>query len=390
MKYIYFDNSASTPLCGDALKALTEGAEVFANPSSLHRLGFEAETLLDRARRSVAKTFFCDKNEIVFTSGGTESDNTAVYQAFALSKRFKEKGGRVITTDSEHPAVSEPLKRLELSGLEIVRLSTKGGRLDEDEIRRAADDRVVLASIMHTNNETGAIYDVKSAFSIIRKASPSAVLHTDAVQGYLKSSIRPAAIGADLVSVSAHKVHAPKGVGALYVRNGFRLTPFLPGGGQERGLRSGTENLPGILAFAAAASDGFDKLAEYTENIRAVRRRLIEGLSSYDFVRFNVPESEKDDEEKYASGSGTSSPAIISIQVMGEKSEVLLHKLSDRGICVSSGSACSSKKGKSGVLKAFGLSDAEADRTIRISLSHMNTVDEAEIFCRTLRDAVGK
>jgi len=338
-------------------------------------MGFEAQKSLEAARETVARTLYCDKSEIIFTSGGTEGDNTAILGGAAVFSAMLKKEGarpRIITTDSEHPAVNEPLKRLEDMGFEVIRLSTLGGVIDMKEAAKAATKDVVLATVMHTNNETGAVYDIKSLFTLIRRSSPRAILHTDAVQGYLHSRIRPSVIGADLVSVSAHKVHGPKGVGALYKRKGLRILPYLIGGGQEGGFRSSTENLPGILSFAAAARSGFDDFDMNSERIREVRNAIISGLSTDSRVSFNIPK-------------GAYSENILSIQVEGEKSEVLLHKLSDMNIFVSSGSACSSKKGKSGVLKAFGLRDEEADRTIRVSLSCNNTVEEALRFCDAIR-----
>lgn len=375
MKEIYFDNSATTPLSDAARSALNEAADLYANPSSLHRLGFESQKKLEAAREAIAKTLYCDKSEIIFTSCGTESDNTAILgSAEVFSAMLKKEGAppRIITTDSEHPAVSEPIRLLESKGFEIIRLSTKKGVIDMAEVASAATKNVCLATVMHTNNETGAVYDLKSIFSVIRKNSPRAILHTDAVQGYLHSRIRPSVIGADLISISGHKVHALKGIGVLYKKKGVRILPFMNGGGQESGFRSGTENISGILTLSASAKDIFDNFEKYSEQIRNVREALISGLSEIPGVHFNIPEK-------------SFSENILSIQVEGEKSEVLLHKLSDMNIFVSSGSACSSKKGKSGVLKNFGLTDTEADRTIRISLSHLNTAEEAEIFCEALK-----
>ncbi len=380
MKEIYFDNSATTPLSEASRLALNEAADIYANPSSLHRLGFESQKKLEAARETIAKTLYCDKSEIIFTSCGTESDNTAIIGAAEVFSAMLKKEGeppRIITTDSEHPAVSEPLRLLESRGYEIIRLATKNGVIDMTEVMKAATKNVCLATIMHTNNETGAIYDLKSIFSIIKKNSPRAILHTDAVQGYLHSRIRPSVIGADLISISGHKVHALKGIGVLYKRKGVRILPFMNGGGQESAFRSGTENLTGIMTLAAAAKDGFENFDNYSERIRKVRNALISGLSEIPGVHFNIPEK-------------LFSENILSIQVEGEKSEVLLHKLSDMNIFVSSGSACSSKKGKSGVLRAFGLTDIEADRTIRISLSHMNTEKEAEMFCEALKNVRNK
>ena len=354
---IYFDNSATTPLCEAAKNAIMQNIDIYGNPSSLHAKGFEAEQLLTSCRKKIADTLGHTKEEIFFTSCGSEANNLAITGG-ALAKI--RRGNRIITTDSEHPSVQEPIRKLADMGFEVIYLSTKGGKIDTDELKNALNDKTVLVSVMHTNNETGAVYGVDKLVPTIRRLAPEALIHCDFVQGYLKSRAIP---DADLISISAHKVHAPKGVGALYKKKGVRILPQLLGGGQENGMRSGTENLLSIAAFADAAQHFHATLAQDINNMNELRDYIKQGLSTLDGVGFNEPENH--------------CPNILSAYFTGIRSEVMLHFLSEKGIYVSSGSACSSKKGKSGVLTAFG-ADKNADFTLRISLSTYNTREQAD------------
>lgn len=354
---IYFDNSATTPLCEAAKNAIFQNLDIYGNPSSLHAKGFEAEQLVTQSRKKIAATLGCTKEEIFFTSCGSEANTLAIVGGAMAKIR---RGNRIITTDSEHPSVHEPLKKLSEQGFEVVYLSTKGGVIDLDELKSALNDKTVLVSLMHTNNETGAVYGVNKLIPVIRRTAPEALIHCDFVQGYLKSREIPAA---DLISVSAHKIHAPKGVGALYKRKGVRILAQLLGGGQENGMRSGTENTLSISSFAAAAEYFNKTLSADIEKMRDLRAYIITKLSTIDGVSFNLPQN--------------AAPNIISTVFKGVRSEVMLHFLSEYGIYVSSGSACSSKKGKSGVLTAFG-AENNADFTVRISLSTYNTQKQAD------------
>ncbi|MBQ9940678.1 MAG: cysteine desulfurase [Clostridia bacterium] len=354
---IYFDNSATTPLSEAARKSIISNLDIYGNPSSLHVKGFQAEQLLTASRKKIAATLNCTKEEIFFTSCGSEANNLAIIGAANAKIR---RGNRIITTNSEHPSVSEPIKKLEEQGFEVIRLTTVGGHIDTEELKEALNPKTILVSIMHTNNETGAVYGINNLIPIIRTLSPEALVHCDFVQGYLKSTEIPEA---DLISVSAHKVHAPKGVGALYKRKGVRIIPQLLGGGQESGLRSGTENLVSVAAFADSAECINKNLVNNISRITKLRDYIKNGLSQIDGVGFNIPEK--------------SACNIISVYFEGIKSEVMLHFLSDYGIFVSSGSACSSRKGKSGVLTSFGAQD-KADFTLRISLSEYNTESQAD------------
>ncbi len=364
---VYFDNSATTPLCEAAKEALIKNIGIYGNPSSLHNKGFEAEQLVTDARKKIASTLRCTKEEIFFTSCGSEANNLAIIGGCMAKIR---RGNRIITTDSEHPSVNEAIKRLCENGFEAVYLSTKGGMIDMAQLEDALNDKTVMVSVMHTNNETGAVYPINEISRLVRKISPEALIHCDFVQGYLKTAEIP---DADLISVSAHKIHAPKGVGALYKKRGVRILPQLLGGGQETGLRSGTENTLSISAFGEAAEYFHKNLAEDIKKTASLREYLVSRLSALDGVSFNTPEK--------------CAPNIISVAFDGIKSEVMLHFLSEYGIYVSSGSACSSKKGKSGVLAAFG-AEKNADFTVRISLSPYNTAQQADYFCDTVKNAM--
>ncbi len=368
---IYFDNSASSPLSEGVLAVMREELGHFANPSSLHRLGFEAEQRLKKARNKVAKSIGALPEEIFFTSGGTEADNLAIFGAV---QKLRRRGNRILTTDSEHPAVAKCMERLENEGFEVIRLSTRGGKLNPTEIANAANDKTILAAVMHTNNETGAVYDIATVSRLVKAKSPFALIFSDGVQGYLKSPITPNALGIDLLSLSAHKICGPKGVGALYIKKGTNLPSQIFGGGQEKGLRSGTENLPGIIAFGKAAEEGGAQLEADCKRMQLIREHIKSEFAGDQRISFN--EAEK------------TSCHILSMTVRSLRSEILLHMLSEKEVFVSSGSACSSHSGKSPVLQNFGLNSKDADSTIRLSFSRLNTEDEALEFCRILREII--
>lgn len=379
-KTIYLDNSATTPLCDAARQKICQMLDVYGNPSSLHDMGVAAERELRAAKQTVLRTLGVramkddDLRQLVFTSCGTEATSLALFgTAYAKERR---EARRIITTDAEHPSVENALARLEEDGFEVIRLSTVGGAINADELETALDKPVFLASIMMVNNETGALYDVKSVFAKIRARYPNAILHCDAVQGYLKCKFTPMSIGADLVSISAHKIHGPKGVGALYIAPHMlrekKIVPFLVGGGQENGMRSGTENTIGICAFSAAAGYVFSAMSKTIPVMCELRDYAEELLSLIEGVRINKPTGER-------------APHILSVTLPSIKSQTMLNYLSSRGIYVSSGSACSSHSNKpSRALLAFGLSVHDADCTLRISLSEYNTREDL----LALRDAL--
>ncbi|MBQ8742555.1 MAG: cysteine desulfurase [Clostridia bacterium] len=378
-KNIYLDNSATTPICESALCAMRSAVENFANPSSLHAPGLVAHKMLDNARAQIlaGMGLVGDRNtRIIFTSGGTEANNLAIFGTIN-AKKFKFLP-QIITSDSEHPSILEPLSYLESCGLaEIVKIPTVNGCLDLDLLSETVCDRTVLVSIMSANNETGALYDVASAFSVAKKINPQIITHTDAVQAFLKTNMNFRALKADLVSLSGHKVNAPKGVGALAVSGDIikakKLVPIIRGGGQEGDLRSGTENVVGISAFGAAVKYRKDNLSEFIRRTSELSELLISLLPQG--IKVNRPEMH--------------APHIVSITLPSIKSETALHFLSERGIFVSSGSACASNgKHKSYVLRAFGLSELDIDCTLRISLSDIISREDIEYTARTLGEAV--
>ena len=382
MKEIYLDNSATTALSENVKKKMTEALSLYGNPSSLHPLGNAAHEAVENARRQIGETLGVrrlETGELIFTSGGSEADNLAILgSAFAKPRR---RGMRVISTDSEHSGVEKALRALEQQGFEVVRVKTAGGVLDWEQYEKALEGKVFLVTMMMVNNETGAMYDIKRAFAMAKAKNCEIVTHTDAVQGYLKCRFTPKSIGADLVSVSAHKIHGPKGIGALYVSPEARkrrdITPLILGGGQEYGFRSGTENVLGIVGFGEAAREGFEALSASVEKMKALRAQTLEAIAGLS-VRANLPRE-------------LCAPHILNITLPGIRSETMLHELSARGICISAGSACSShSKTPSASLIGFGLTPAEAESSIRVSFSAYNTAEEIAAFTAALRDALDR
>ena len=376
MEWIYLDNSATTALCPEARDAMLEAMDTFGNPSSLHGAGQAAHTLVERARGQVAGALgvrLTRPQELIFTSSGTEASNLAILgSVYAKSRRI---GKRIITTDCEHPSVDAVMERLAADGFDVVRVPTRGGVLDVDAAIRALDEPTVLVSMMLVNNETGARFDVERVFRAAKQKNPATVTHCDAVQGFLKIPFTPASLGADMVTVSAHKIHGPKGVGALYVSPAIhkakQLAPYIHGGGQESGLRSGTENVVCICGFGAAAARGVVRRDHDVQRVTELRAYLEARLSALD-VRVNAP-------------AGDRAPHIVSLTLPQIKSQTMLNWLSAKGICVSSGSACSShKQTASPTLLAFGLTPREADCTLRVSLSADNTEAQLDALCETL------
>lgn len=377
MTQIYLDNSATTPLSDVAKQALCDAIECYGNPSSLHSVGQNAERLLTKAREQVLAGLGLRPRQkdgvLVFTGSGTEATALALVGT-AYAKKRRE-ATRILTTDSEHPSVARVMDRLAEDGFEIVCIPTKNGVFDREALSKALEKPIFLASFMLVNNETGAIYPVGEAFRAIKAKYPDAITHCDAVQGFMKLPFTPQTLAADLITVSAHKVHAPKGVGALYIDGKLikakKIVPVLTGGGQEGGLRSGTENLLGIVAFGAAVEELRSKKNEIAEHIKELRAYADEKLEALE-LRINCPEKE-------------TLPYIINITLPDIKSETMLHALSADGIFVSSGSACSSHSHHpSESLIAFGLSAHEADCSLRISLSRYNTKEEIDALCASL------
>lgn len=365
---IYLDNSATTKPCETALcymnRAMTES---WGNPSSRHRLGMDAETLLREARSAAAAVLHCRDDEIIFTGSGTEANNTAV---FGAARKNRKRGNRIVTTLIEHPSVAKPLELLEQEGFEIVRLRPqKNGCVTPEQLRQAITENTVLVSMMLVNNETGAIQPVRAAAEIIRQKKSPAFLHCDAVQAFGKLPISVDALGVDLLSASGHKIHAAKGIGLLYLKKGLRIPPFVLGGGQESGMRSGTEPTPLIASLLGALKELPDPKTTLPK---------IQELWDYARDRFAVNGAAINSAEGCL-------PYILNISVLGYRSETLLNALNERGICVSSGSACS--KGKlSTVLSESGLSDKRVDSALRLSFSRETTRAEIDRTAEALTE----
>ena len=377
---IYLDNSATTALCGQAKEAMLRAMECYGNPSSLHQLGLDAERMLRQARAQVTAALGVrgTAGQIYFTSSGTEANNLAILGSVYAKER--RTGNRIVTTAGEHSSVEAVMQKLEKDGFEVVRIPTKNGVLDMEFAAKAIDKNTLLVSTMMVNNETGALYDLKSLFALAKRNNPAVVTHCDAVQGFMKSIFSPAAIGADMVTVSAHKIHGPKGVGALYVSSEIlkakKLIPVTLGGGQESGMRSGTENVIGIVGFGAACENAMQTLRADLAGMTRLRTYLEGELGKIEGISLNLPK-------------GNRAPHIVNLTLPDIKSETMLNHLSSKGIYVSSGSACSSHgHATSRALSAFGLAAEQADCALRISLCPQNTQADADALCRELAAGV--
>ncbi len=369
----YLDNSATTRVCPEAAEAaMLAMTEIYGNPSSTHTKGREAKQLLDKSRKQVADALGCTVQELVFTSCGSESDNWAILNGAELMRR---KGMHIISSQVEHDAVRKSLDELERRGFEVTRLKPDDtGAIPVQAVMEALRPDTVLVTLMLVNNETGAVTDIGAIAKAMKKAGSQALLHTDAVQAFMKLPFTVKTLGADLVSVSGHKIHAPKGIGALYIKNGVKLKPYLLGGGQENGRRAGTEAMPQIAAFGAACQTAREHLQENYERMAALRQLAIDAL------RRDVP-------ELVVIGGGA--PHILSISLPGWRSEVLMNYMEAREIYVSKSSACK-KGGRSHVLEAIGLAPKVIDGAIRIGLSRFTTQEDILALCAALKEARSK
>ena len=352
---IYLDNSATTRVSKEAAeKALYMMTECYGNPSSLHSKGFAAEKEMAAAREIIAERLSAQPGEIYFTSGGTESDNIAILGAAHAKKRA---GNKIVTTAIEHPAVLNTMAQLEKEGFEVVYVQPEAdGNIPKEKFDAAIDAKTILVSVMAVNNETGVLLPLKDIAGMIKRKKAPALFHTDAVQGFCKIPLQPKKLGVDLISVSGHKVHAPKGVGALYVKSGVRILPHSFGGGQEKNLRPGTEGVPQICAF-----------------VKAVQAHLIERLKAMPEVVLNSPEN--------------ALPYIVNLSAGRVRAETMLHFLAERNIFVSSGSACGKAK-PSHVLSAMQLPKERVETSLRISLSAENTAEEMDAFADALKEGL--
>lgn len=373
---IYLDNAATTRPCEPAVSAVFQNmVEDYGNPSSLHKLGLAAEQNVTEARKAVAAALVCDPQCVTFTSGATECNNTAI---FGAAKNYGKRKKKIVVSAIEHPSVAEPIKYLEeKEGFEVVRIKpSRGGEISPEDFIDAVDENTCLASCMLVNNETGAIQPVRRIFSQIKRNFPECVTHCDAVQGFMKMPIKSAEIFADIIVVSGHKVHAVKGVGAMYIRKGIRIAPLLLGGGQEKNLRSGTESVPLIAGFGAAIRALMPTVGVAHENAEQISAYLLKKLSKLEYVTVN-------------STAENTSPYITNFSVEGIRSEIMLHYLESKDIYVSSGSACS-KGAHSSVLTAMGVSDKLADSAIRVSICRTTTMGEIDVLVTVLQEGYQK
>lgn len=362
----YFDNSATTKVLDCVKDAVVDAMCVnYGNAAAKHRKGVEAENLIREAKKAITDTLKVQEKEILFTSGGTESNNTALIGTALANRRA---GKHLITTGVEHPSIYNTMSFLEEMGFEVTYLPVDHlGHISLEDLEKAIREDTILVSVMYVNNEVGAVEPIEAISQCIKKKNPKTLFHVDAIQAYGKYKIRPKKQGIDLLSVSGHKIHAPKGVGFLYIRDGVKIRPILFGGGQQKGMRSGTENVPGCVGLGVAAREAYKDFDVRIEKLYTLRERLIAGLKPLGGVTINGSEDR------------TNAPQIVSASFEGVRSEVLLHALEDKGVYVSSGSACSSNHpGISGTLKGIGVKKELLDSTIRFSLGDLNVEEEVD------------
>lgn len=370
----YLDNSATTKVTDSVkdivVKAMTED---YGNPSSMHMVGVEAEKYIKTAKENIAKILKVDEKEIYFTSGGTEGNNLATIGVAAANKRS---GNKIITTAVEHASVASPMKYLEQEGFDVVYLPVDSfGVVDMEAVKKEMTEDTILVSVMHVNNEVGAIQPISEIGKYIKTVNPKVVFHVDAIQSFGKMEIRPKKENIDILTVSGHKIHGPKGSGFIYIKKNTKINPIISGGGQQDGMRSGTENVPGIAGIGQASKDCYDHLEENVDMMTGLKDYLIDRLSEIDDVTINS--------RKGADGA----PHIVSASFRGVRSEVLLHALEDKGIYISAGSACSSNRpAVSRTLKAMNVEKDLLESTVRFSFSKFNTKEEIDYCMEQLKE----
>lgn len=377
MKEIYLDNAATTRCLFESAKIAYDVMTIdFGNPSSLHMKGVDAEKYLDEARSVISKSLHCKEKEIIFTSGGSESNNTAI---ICGALRNERNGRHIITTEIEHEAVLSPVRFLEKRGFSVTYLPvSKEGVISLSDLSEAMTDETVLVSIMHVNNEIGAVQPVEEAAELIHSKNKKTIFHVDAIQSFSKLPIDLRNAGIDMLSVSGHKLHAPKGSGFLFVRDKVFLDPLIYGGGQENGLRSGTQNVPAIAGLCESVRFMTGDIEGHYRHFMELRERLIAGLSEIEGISING-----------SSDSKKQAPYIVSLSVKDVRAEVLLHALEEKGIFVGAGSACSSNRPHlSGTLQAIGLEKDLLDKTIRLSFSVFTTKDEIDEAVSALKELI--
>lgn len=368
---IYLDNAATTKPCEEAVQSInTALTGLYGNPSSLHSMGLAAQLAVDEARKNIALALGCQQDCLYFTSGATESNNIAVRGTAAAYGKRKPK---IVTMAVEHASIRETVSDMESKGFEVVRIAPdSNGEINPSDVLNAVDENTCLLSMMLVNNENGYILPVEKTFKAVKRRYPDIVTHCDCVQGFMKLPVKCSELNADLISLSAHKIHGAKGVGALYIKKGIRVIPIITGGKQEKGIRSGTESVPLILGFGAAVKKYADSISERYERALELKKYLLDTIINIDGITVNSGEN--------------CSPYIINLSVEGIRSEIMLHFLEEKGIYISSGSACS-KGAKSGVLELFGVKSKAADSAVRVSISTETTKEELETFVEAIKEA---
>ncbi len=365
----YFDNSATTKPCENVIDAINFSLrECWGNPSSLHSFGTDANNALTKARKQVSSLLSCPSENFFFTSSGTGANNTAIFGAYEKQKRL---GNRIITTSIEHPSVLEPVKRLEQNGVEVIRLKpNKNGNINEDELFSAINDKTILVSMMAVNNEVGSVLPVSKIRSAVKRAKAPALIHSDCVQAFGKIPVSPNYLGADIITVSAHKIHGPKGVGGIYLKAKNIIKPYMLGGEQESNIFAGTQGTPAIMGFGVAAEEAKD-IKLNNEKVAELKNYLIGNIKDLKSVVINSP--------------GDAIPYILNISILGLPSQPIVNFMSERNIQISAGSAC--KMGhRSPVLTAMGLDSKIIDSAVRISFSRYNTKDEINLLIDAIKE----
>lgn len=375
----YLDNSATTRCLPEVVEIVARTmTEEYGNPSSMHIKGLQAEKYVKEAKKTIAKVCKTEEKEIYFTSGGTESNNLAVIGSAMANKR---RGMHIITTSIEHASVSGAMRYLEEQGFQVTYLSVdRWGCISLEELKQAVTKETILVSIMYVNNELGSVQHIPEITDIVKKKNPDTLIHVDAIQAFGKYRIYPKRQNIDLLSVSGHKIHGPKGVGFLYIHEKAKVSPILFGGGHQRNMRSGTENVSGVAGLGVAIEKAYENLSEKVESLYALKEAFMHGISALENTVVNNQAGKE------------SAPHIVSVRFLGVRSEVLLHALESRGIYVSAGSACASNKKNqvSATLKAIGLSNDQAESTIRFSFSVYTTKEQIDYCIQELKEILPK
>ncbi|MBR6551322.1 MAG: cysteine desulfurase [Clostridia bacterium] len=369
----YFDNSATTKPSENVIESVNFSLrECWGNPSSLHSFGTDANNALNKARKQVSSLLGCPQENFFFTSSGTAANNTAIFGAYEKQKRL---GNRIVTTSIEHPSVLEPIKRLEQNGVEVIRLNPdKNGNINEDELFSAINDKTILVSMMAVNNEIGSIMPVSRIRTAVKRAKSPALIHSDCVQAFGKMPISPNSLGADIITVSAHKIHGPKGVGGIYLKAKNIIKPYMLGGEQEGNIFAGTQGTPAIVGFGVAAEEAKD-VKTNSEKVNELKNYLIENIKDLRSVKINSPED--------------ACPYILNISILGLPSQPIVNFMSEKNIQISAGSAC--KMGhRSPVLTAMGLDSKIIDSAVRVSFSRYNTKEEVALLIDAIKEIDNK